>query len=467
MSNYYALILCGGSGTRLWPLSRKFRPKQLLALDGKKTLFQQTAQRLLGHVPPENLYTVTHEDYKFEVKGQLAEVAPDALANVLLEPYVRNTLPAIAWAVNQIYQKDPNAIIGVFSSDHAIDNEVALIRAWQTAEAIALQDYLVLLGIKPDMEATGYGYIKPGKKIADGNMPVFEVAQFVEKPDLELARQYIAKGFFWNSGIFVFKASVFKQMLIQYQPKMASQLSNIRSENFAETYANFSNISIDYGLAEKAEKIAIVPVDMGWSDLGSWESIYQKQFKDENNNVLHGDVVTQDTSDILLWSQTSLLATLGLNNVVVIQTADAILVCDKSRTEEIKPLVERIKLLKPELAETHLTVHRPWGNFTVLTEAANYKIKCIVVNPNSKLSLQMHNHRSEHWVVVKGKATVTNNGIESTLQENQSTFIPKTNHHRLENKGNTPLIIIEIQCGDYVGEDDIIRFEDQYGRTEK
>jgi len=305
MSNYYALILCGGSGTRLWPLSRKFRPKQLLALDGKKTLFQQTAQRLLGHVPPENLYTVTHEDYKFEVKGQLAEVAPDALANVLLEPYVRNTLPAIAWAVNQIYQKDPNAIIGVFSSDHAIDNEVALIRAWQTAEAIALQDYLVLLGIKPDMEATGYGYIKPGKKIADGNMPVFEVAQFVEKPDLELARQYIAKGFFWNSGIFVFKASVFKQMLIQYQPKMASQLSNIRSENFAETYANFSNISIDYGLAEKAEKIAIVPVDMGWSDLGSWESIYQKQFKDENNNVLHGDVVTQDTSNSLLWSQTS------------------------------------------------------------------------------------------------------------------------------------------------------------------
>lgn len=465
MSNYYALILCGGSGSRLWPLSRKLRPKQFLALNGKETLFQQTAKRLLEHVLAENLYTVTHEDYKFDVKGQLAEVDPDAVANVLVEPFARNTLPAIAWAVNQIYQKNPKAIIGVFSSDHAIDNEVAFIGAWQTAETIALQDYLVLLGIKPDALATGYGYIKSGKKIADGNMPVFEVAQFVEKPELELAKQYIAKGYLWNSGIFVFKASAFLQMLIQYQPRMASQLSNIKPDNFVETYASFPNISIDYGIAEKVEKIAIVPVEMAWSDLGSWESIYQKQVKDGDNNLIHGDVVTLDTSNSLLWSQTSLLATLGLNNVVVIQTADATLVCDKSRTEEIKSLVERIKLHKEELAETHLTVHRPWGTYTVLEEAANYKIKCIVVNPNSKLSMQMHNHRSEHWVVVEGEATVINNGIESTLQKNQSTFIPKTNHHRLENKSNTRLVIIEIQCGDYVGEDDIIRFEDQYGRV--
>lgn len=464
MNNHYALILCGGSGTRLWPLSRTSRPKQLLALNGKETLLQQTAKRLLAHVPAQHLYTVTHEDHKFEVKGQLAEVAPEAMANVLAEPCARNTLPAIAWAVNQIQQRDKDAIIGVFASDHAIDNQAAFIEAWQTAETIAQQDYLVLLGIKPDAPATGYGYIKPSKQIANGNMPVFEVAQFVEKPEAETAKQYVEKGYLWNSGMFVFKASVFMQMLNQHQPEMASQLNNITAENIAETYANFANISMDYGLAEKAEKIAVVPVDMAWSDLGSWESIYQKQTKDADNNVIHGDVFAQDTTNSLLWSQSNLLATVGLDNVVVIQTADATLVCDKSRTEEIKSLVARVKEHKAELAETHLTVYRPWGTYTVLEEAPSFKIKRIVVNPGGKLSLQMHNHRSEHWVVVQGVATITNNGVEITLQENQSTFIPKTHLHRLENRGKRPLSIIEVQCGDYVGEDDILRFDDNYGR---
>jgi mannose-1-phosphate guanylyltransferase / mannose-6-phosphate isomerase len=467
VSNHYALILCGGSGTRLWPLSRTSRPKQLLALNGEETLLQQTAKRLLTHVPAENLYTVTHEDHKFEVKGQLAEVAPEAIVNVLAEPCARNTLPAIAWAVHQIHQKDPNAIIGVFASDHAIDNETAFIEAWQTAETIAEKDFLVLLGIKPDAPATGYGYIKPSKQIASGNMPVFEVAQFVEKPEIEIAKQYLEKGYLWNSGMFVFKANVFMQMLAQYQPAMASQLSKMTADNFAETYTNFANISMDYGLAEKAEKIAVVPVDMAWSDLGSWESIYQKQAKDADQNVMHGDVFAQDTTNSLLWSQSSLLATAGLDNVVVIQTADATLVCDRSRTEEIKSLVARVKEHKAELAETHLTVHRPWGTYTVLEESTNFKIKRIVVNPGAKLSMQMHNHRSEHWVVVAGEATITNNGAEITLQENQSTYIPKTHHHRLENKANVPLAIIEVQCGTYVGEDDIVRFDDQYGRTEK
>lgn len=343
MNNHYALILCGGSGTRLWPLSRTSRPKQLLALNGEETLLQQTGKRLLAHVPASNLYTVTHEDHKFEVKGQLADVAPEAVANVLAEPCARNTLPAIAWAVSQIQAKDKNAIIGVFASDHAIDNEAAFIEAWQTAETIAEKGYLVLLGIKPNSPATGYGYIKPSKQIADGNMPSFEVEQFVEKPEAETAKQYVEKGYLWNSGMFVFKARVFMQMLKECQPKIATQLSNMTAENFAQTYANFANISMDYGLAEKAEKIGVVPVDMAWSDLGSWESIYQKQTKDADNNVMHGDVFTQDTTNSLLWSQSSLLATVGLDNVVVIQTADATLVCDRSRTEEVKSLVAQIK----------------------------------------------------------------------------------------------------------------------------
>lgn len=391
MSNHYALILCGGSGTRLWPLSRTLRPKQLLALNGEETLLQQTATRLLAHVPAENLYTVTHEDHKFEVKGQLAEVAPSAVANVLAEPCARNTLPAIAWAVSEIQKKDPNALIGVFASDHAIDNEAAFIDAWETAEKTAAEGYLVLLGIKPHEPATGYGYIKPSKQIADGNMPVFEVDQFVEKPEVETAKQYVTDGYLWNSGMFVFKAKTFMQMFEQHQPEMARQLIAMTAENFAETYENVTSISMDYGLAEKAEKIAVVPVDMAWSDLGSWDSIYQKHDKDTDDNVMHGDVFAQDTTNSLLWTQSGILATAGLDNVVVVQTGDATLICDRSRTEEIKSLVAKVREHKSALTEIHLMAHRPWGTYTVLEEGENFKIKRIVVNPGAKLSMQIHN----------------------------------------------------------------------------
>jgi mannose-1-phosphate guanylyltransferase / mannose-6-phosphate isomerase len=376
-------------------------------------------------------------------------------------------LPAIAWAVNEISQKDPRAIIGVFASDHAIDNETAFIDAWKTAEKVAEDDYLVLLGIKPNEPSTGYGYIKTSNIVAEGSMPVYEVAQFVEKPGLETAQQYEAEGYLWNSGMFVFKASAFMQMLSEHQPKIAQQLANMTTDNFAETYKNFTNISMDYGLVEKADKVAVVPVDMAWSDLGSWESIYQKYEKDAQNNVIYGDVFLQDTSNSLLWSQSNVLATAGLDNIVVINTPDATLVCDKSKTEEIKSLVAQVKAHKPALTEINQTVHRPWGTYKVLEESNHFKIKRIVVNPGAKLSMQMHKYRSEHWVVVSGVATITNDDVNLTLNENQSTYIPKTNKHRLENAGAEPLAIIEVQCGDYVGEDDIIRFDDQYGRAVK
>ena len=468
-NNRYALILCGGSGTRLWPLSRTLRPKQLLSLNGEQTLLQQTALRLSHHIDPSHLYTVTHEDHKFEVKGQLAELFPQAVEHVLAEPCARNTLPAIAWATYQIYQQDPDALIGVFASDHAIDNEAAFLTAWETAEQAAAEDYLVLLGIKPHEPATGYGYIKPSQVLAfNSAMPIHQVAQFVEKPDLAHAEQFVGDGYLWNSGMFVFKAHVFMHLLQQYQPTIHAQILTLAPENLIEIYSQFPSLSMDYGLAESLAqadaKIAVVPVDMAWSDLGSWDSIYARHAKDANHNVTHGEVVSLDTTNSLVWTEAGLVATLGLDNVVVIQTADATLVCDRSRAEDIKALVAEVKARQPALTEIHQTVFRPWGSYMVLEERANFKIKRIVVNSGAKLSLQMHHHRSEHWVVVSGVATITKDGKEYILQENQSTYIPQTHQHRLANNGTEPLSIIEVQCGEYVGEDDIVRFDDNYGR---
>lgn len=459
----YAIILCGGSGTRLWPLSRTMQPKQLLALNGKETLLQQTAKRLLEHVDATRLFTVTHEDHKFQVKGQLSEIAPEALANVLAEPCARNTLPAIAWAVQQIKQKDANAIIGVFASDHAIDNQVAFLQAWEAAELAAQDDYLVLLGIKPHEPATGYGYIKPATH--ELNAGVYVVDKFVEKPDLAKAKQFLQDGYLWNSGMFVFKASAFMGMLNQYQPAVAQQIRALQPDTLAQQYADLPNLSMDYGLAEKADKVAVVPVNMAWSDLGSWDSIYAKRDKDADGNVLHGEVYQEDTENSLIWASRGVIATLGLKDIAVIQTTDATLVCHRSRAEDIKNLVAKVKIKRPDLTELHLTVHRPWGTYTVLEEGVNFKIKRIVVNPGAKLSMQLHKHRAEHWVVVSGVATITNGDMEFTLQENQSTYIPKTHRHRLANQGKEPLAIIEVQCGDYVGEDDIVRFDDKYGRV--
>jgi mannose-1-phosphate guanylyltransferase/mannose-6-phosphate isomerase len=262
----------------------------------------------------------------------------------------------------------------------------------------------------------------------------------------------------------VFRADVFMQMLKQHQPQIAEKLAAMNDTNLSANYPELPNISMDYGLAEKADKVAVVPVDMAWSDLGSWDSIYQRHEKNADSNVTRGEVVTVDTQGSLLWNAHGLLATLGVSNLAVIQTADATLICDRNRTEDIKALVAQVQGKFPHLTETHLTVHRPWGTYTVLQESTNFKIKRIVVNPGAKLSMQMHQHRSEHWVVVSGTAKITNGEQEIILQENESTYIPKTNRHRLENPGSEPLSIIEVQCGDYVGEDDIVRFEDTYGR---
>ena len=468
-NNRYAVILCGGSGARLWPLSRTLRPKQLLTFNGSQTLLQETALRLSNHIDPAHFYTVTHEDHKFEVMGQLSELLPNAIEHVLAEPCAKNTLPAISWATFQIYQNNPDAVIGVFPSDHAIDNDVAFLQAWQTAELAAQDDYLVLLGIKPHEPATGYGYIKPSAELAyKGALPTHQVAQFVEKPNADKAAEFVKAGYLWNSGMFVFKASTFINLLQQYQPAIYNQILTINSENLDAVYSQLPLLSMDYGLAEplaeKSAKIAVVPVDMAWSDLGSWDAIYARHAKDASKNVTHGAVVNLDTKNSLLWTEKGLLATLGLDHMVVIQTADATLICDRSRAEDLKDLVAKVKVRQPSLTEIHQTVFRPWGSYTVLEEQPNFKIKRIVLNPGARLSLQMHQHRSEHWVVVSGVATITNDGNEYTLHENQSTYIAKTYPHRLANNSSELLSIIEVQCGTYVGEDDIVRLDDMYGR---
>jgi mannose-1-phosphate guanylyltransferase/mannose-6-phosphate isomerase len=466
MNSKFAILLCGGSGSRLWPLSRSQRPKQLLPLNGAKTLLQQTAERLALHVPKENLFVVTHDEHRFEVMGQLADIFSGGIPNILAEPCSKNTLPAIAWGVYEIWQQQPDAIIGVFPSDHAIDNTDAFIDAWSAAEKAAQEGYLTLLGISPTSPATGYGYIKPQNEIDFGSSayPVYEVAKFEEKPDRETADKYVNQGYLWNSGMFVFKASSFMDMLQRLQRDIFDKVTSLDKDSLFGIYETFPNVSIDYGLAEQADRVAVVPVDMDWSDLGSWEAIHQKQAKNQDNNVIIGDVSALQSENNLLWSSQGHLATLGVDNLVVVQTPDVTLVCDRSRAEDLKDLVSVVSGSHPDLITTNTTTHRPWGTYTVLEEGPNFKIKKITVNVGAKLSMQMHEHRSEHWVVVSGKARITNGEDVKILEINQSDYIPKRHKHRLENAGDSPLEIIEVQCGDYVDEDDIIRFEDSYGR---
>ncbi len=472
MSNHYAIILCGGSGTRLWPLSRTLRPKQLLPLNGEQTLLQQTTQRLLSHVPAENLFTVTHEDHKFEVKGQLGDVAPDAVCNVLAEPCARNTLPAIAWAVNEIVEKDPEAIIGVFASDHAIDNQPAFVKAWEVAEKVAEKDYLVLLGIKPHEPATGYGYIKPSKQIVDGDLPVYEVAQFVEKPDLATAEQYVADSYLWNSGMFVLGARSYMNELQRFSPEIAASCEAAMQDaktdkDFLRPSAAFLDSpadSIDFAIMEKTDKAMVVPVDFGWNDIGAWDAIYDESERDDHGNHLRGDVIAVDTSNSLVLSSDRLVGTLGLDNLVIVDTSDAVLVADRDRVQDVKAIVAQLSASDRDEPHYHSEVFRPWGSYEGLVEGERYQVKCIKVSPGAALSLQLHHHRSEHWIVVKGTGRITRGDETFTLGENESTYIPRGVKHRLENPGKLELELIEVQVGSYLGEDDIERFDDAYGR---
>jgi mannose-1-phosphate guanylyltransferase/mannose-6-phosphate isomerase len=468
----YPVILSGGSGTRLWPMSRSLYPKQLLALFGDTSLLQQTVSRVAGQPGFAAPLIVANEEHRFIIAEQLREIGVEA-AGLLLEPIGRNTAPAAAVAALRIAERDPEGFVLVMPSDHAIADPQAFQEAVGRAAAAAKAGLLVTFGITPDRAETGYGYIAAGTPIAacDG---AFAVARFVEKPQQPDAERYVAAGdYFWNSGIFLFPAVAYLAELERLRPDMLAACKEAVAK--AKSDADFIRLdkaafaacpadSIDYAVMEHTGAAAIVPVSMGWSDLGSWDALWEMSAKDERGNALAGNVVAEDTANCYLRSENGLIAAIGVEDLVVVATDDAVMVAPRNRTQEVKTLVGRLLKEGHDQADALPTVHRPWGTYRSIHNGDRVQVKHITVKPGAKLSLQMHHHRAEHWVVVQGTAKIVRGNEELVLTEDQSTYIPLGTAHRLENPGKIPLHVIEVQSGSYLGEDDIVRFEDHYGR---
>ena len=463
------VILCGGAGSRLWPLSREHFPKQLLSLVDEDSLLQNTVQRIRnvsGMKPP---ILVCNENHRFLVAEQL-RAASVAAETIVLDPVGRNTAPALALAAMQAEEINARAILVVLPSDHVITGQEAFEQSLEAAIELARQDQLVTFGVKPTGAETGYGYIKAGKAIKKG----MQVDEFVEKPDLATAEQYLASGdYYWNSGMFVFKASCFLDELKRQRPDIEQSVRRAFSGKTTDAdftrpdesaFASCPAESIDYAVMEGTKSAAMVPLDAGWSDIGSWDVLWQISDKDSEQNTLLGDVIVDGVGESYIRAEHRLVAVVGLENIVVIETADAVLIASKSHSQNVKNIVANLQSCDREERVTHRKVHRPWGYYESLDSGDRFQVKRICVNPGAKLSLQKHQHRAEHWTVVSGTARVTRDETVFDLLENESTFIPLGAIHRLENNGKEPLEIIEVQSGDYLGEDDIIRYEDSYGR---
>jgi len=471
------VILSGGSGTRLWPLSRSSYPKQFLSITEEKTLFQLTLDRISNLnqflVNFQNPIIVTNENHRFIVAEQLRQ--KKIPAQILLEPIARNTAPAIAVAAELALSRREDPVLLILAADHVIQQQDAFNQSIQVGLAAAEAGQLVTFGIVPTAPETGYGYIKAQQKIEQSELKSYPVTEFVEKPNRVTAEQYVADGsYLWNSGMFMFKASTYLLELEKFNPTIAKNAKNAiqNSKNDLDfirldktSFEQCPEDSIDYAVMEKTEHAVVVPLNANWNDVGAWNSVWEVSQKDENGNSLRGDVIAQDTHNSLIHAETRLVSTLGLENIVVIETADAVLVADQSKVQDIKKIVEHLKSNQRSEIESHRKVFRPWGSYDSIEHGSRYQVKCIVVNPGQKLSLQMHHHRAEHWIIVNGTAKVRKGDETIILTENQSIYIPLGETHALENPGKVPLELIEVQSGSYLGEDDIVRFEDVYGRV--
>lgn len=471
--NIFPVVLAGGAGTRLWPLSRAEFPKQFLTLGGESSLLQSTVLRM-SDSSMHNPIVVCSESHRFLTSEQLAEVHCGS-STIILEPTGRNTAPAIALAAWQAIQTDHDAILVVMPADHKITDNNYFAGRISEAAVLAENGHLVTLGIKPTSPATGYGYISSGSRVLGSESGALQVSSFVEKPNVETAEALISSASsYWNAGIFVFKASVFLEKLALLQPnihaftresieKAIEDLEFLRAD--AQSFEQCENISVDYAVMEHADNVVVLPYDSGWSDIGSWDAVHQATEQDDNGNSGVGDVVHHETSNTYLHSSSKLVVALGTSNISVIETSDAVLVIDHSNAQSIKQAIDFLKSEGRTELTTHTTCYRPWGHYESLKLHPRFQVKRISVKPGAKLSLQKHFHRSEHWVVVKGTAVVTNGEKEILLTENQSTYIPLGTMHRLSNPGSIPLELIEVQSGSYLGEDDIVRVGDEYGRA--
>ena len=469
----YPVILSGGAGTRLWPLSRAVLPKQLLPLVADKTMLQETALRVANWPGVMAPLVVCGNDHRFMVAEQMREIGITPLG-ILLEPVGRNTAPAVAAAAHHLKAIDPEAIMLVLPADHVIENNAAFREAVERAITLVGQGALATFGIVPKTPETGYGYIRRGEQVANCG-ECFKVARFVEKPDLETAQGFLAEGgYYWNSGMFMFQADRYLAELQQHAPAIAASASQAMKSAYRDldfcrldetSFSACPSDSIDYAVMEHTRDAAVVPADIGWNDVGSWSALWEVQAKDGQGNAQRGDVYLDGVKNSLVRAESRIVAVVGVEDLVVVETQDAVLVAHKDQVQRVKQVVDHLKSKARTEHLHHTRVYRPWGHYEGIDAGDRFQVKRITVKPGEKLSLQMHHHRAEHWVVVSGTARVTCGDKVSLLSENESTYIPIGMNHRLENPGKLPLHIIEVQSGSYLGEDDIVRFEDIYKRS--
>jgi len=470
----YPVILSGGSGSRLWPLSREHYPKPLLPLVSDKTLLQETACRLDGLPGLGDAVYVCNEEHRFLLAEQVVQIGKTP-ATIILEPEGRNTAPALTLAALYLVKQDPDAMMVVMPADHVMTEPQQFITAVEQGSDNAEQGALVTFGIVPESPETGYGYIKRDAQI--GNSAAYAVARFVEKPDQQTAEQYVSEGdYLWNSGIFLMRADRWLDEISQYRPDILKNCRDAMNKGVQDSdffrvdkqlFHACPSDSIDYAVMEKTDRAVVVPISAGWSDIGAWSALWKVCPQDADGNVIQGDVLVEDTHNAFLVAQHRCLATVGLDNIVVVETADAVLVASKDKAQDVKAIVDRLKDSGRDESKMHRQVYRPWGSYEGIDAGSRFQVKRLSVKPGAQLSLQMHHHRAEHWIIVKGTARVTCGDQVFTLHENESTYIPIGEKHRLENPGNIPLEVIEIQSGSYLGEDDIVRYEDVYDRVQE